>query len=250
METFTSIAHTAAKAVWGDGTERHEPASGVQGDVTKGEPYDGGNIEFDESNKRDSKFDTETTATVENFKQSETSKRDDVEAAETVKPAVGYDEPASAWEASRDVSKGDDVDIESRSKESIMSDGPKPLATIAKENGGDAGNLRSDSESKFSGSAEDATPQSSNDNKSGEGKGTGELYVKTSGLAADGGDFDATKPGAGREADRLMEAKGIERESSDHSKAESSSYGSGNKNDMDKPSIKERIKDKLHLHKS
>lgn len=35
-----------------------------------------------------------------------------------------------------------------------------------------------------------------------QGEGTGEQYVKSSGLAADGGDFDATKPGAGREADR------------------------------------------------
>lgn len=44
METISSMAHTAAKAVWGDGTEHDEPASGVQGDVSKGEPYDGGNI--------------------------------------------------------------------------------------------------------------------------------------------------------------------------------------------------------------
>ena len=34
------------------------------------------------------------------------------------------------------------------------------------------------------------------------GEGTGEKYVKTTGMAADGGDFDATKPGAGREAER------------------------------------------------
>ena len=34
------------------------------------------------------------------------------------------------------------------------------------------------------------------------GEGTGEKYVKTTGMAVDGGDFDATKPGAGREADR------------------------------------------------
>ena len=33
-------------------------------------------------------------------------------------------------------------------------------------------------------------------------EGTGEQWVKTSGVAADGGDFDAAKPGAGREADR------------------------------------------------
>lgn len=44
METISSMAHTAAKAVWGDGTEQNEPASGVRGDVTKGEPYDGGNF--------------------------------------------------------------------------------------------------------------------------------------------------------------------------------------------------------------
>ena len=35
-----------------------------------------------------------------------------------------------------------------------------------------------------------------------ENKGTGEQWVKTSGMAADGGDFDATKPGAGKEAER------------------------------------------------
>lgn len=33
-------------------------------------------------------------------------------------------------------------------------------------------------------------------------EGTGEKWVKTTGMAADGGDFDATKPGAGREAAR------------------------------------------------
>lgn len=37
--------------------------------------------------------------------------------------------------------------------------------------------------------------------------GTGTQYVKTSGMAAEGGDFDATKPGAGREADRKSSFK-------------------------------------------
>lgn len=35
-----------------------------------------------------------------------------------------------------------------------------------------------------------------------EEKGTGEKWVKTTGVAADGGDFDAKKPGAGKEAER------------------------------------------------
>ncbi|EFX05659.1 hypothetical protein CMQ_3728 [Grosmannia clavigera kw1407] len=40
-------------------------------------------------------------------------------------------------------------------------------------------------------------------------KGTGEKYVRSSGLQADGGDFDAANPGAGREAERLLEEKGL-----------------------------------------
>lgn len=38
--------------------------------------------------------------------------------------------------------------------------------------------------------------------KESQGEGTGMLYVKSSGMNAEGGDFDASKPGAGREADR------------------------------------------------
>ncbi|EPS44549.1 hypothetical protein H072_1474 [Dactylellina haptotyla CBS 200.50] len=49
-------------------------------------------------------------------------------------------------------------------------------------------------------------PDSENDSK---GEGTGTLYEKSTGLAADGGDFDATRPGAAREAQRLMDEKGI-----------------------------------------
>lgn len=48
------------------------------------------------------------------------------------------------------------------------------------------------------------------DDKSNE-EGTGVKYVKTSGVAAEGGDFDATKPGAGAEATRLMDQGGIHR---------------------------------------
>jgi hypothetical protein len=38
--------------------------------------------------------------------------------------------------------------------------------------------------------------------KTSGGEGTGEQWVKSSGMKADGGDFDASAPGAGREADR------------------------------------------------
>jgi hypothetical protein len=40
-------------------------------------------------------------------------------------------------------------------------------------------------------------------------EGTGEKYEKSTGMAAEGGDFDASRPGAGREADRILDQKGI-----------------------------------------
>ncbi|KAI5460053.1 hypothetical protein BGZ63DRAFT_426002 [Mariannaea sp. PMI_226] len=71
-------------------------------------------------------------------------------------------------------------------------------------------------------------------------EGTGQEYVRSSGFAADGGDFDATKPGAGREADRLLEQKGNQPDS------EGSGGSHGHK---DKPSLGHRIKEKLHISK-
>lgn len=46
METINNMATAAAKAVWGEGADgkKEEPVSGVQGDTSKGEPFDAGNI--------------------------------------------------------------------------------------------------------------------------------------------------------------------------------------------------------------
>lgn len=44
METISNMANTAAKAVWGTSASHEEPISGKSGDVSKGEPYDAGNI--------------------------------------------------------------------------------------------------------------------------------------------------------------------------------------------------------------
>ncbi|KAF2838451.1 hypothetical protein M501DRAFT_1005357 [Patellaria atrata CBS 101060] len=73
----------------------------------------------------------------------------------------------------------------------------------------------------------------------GKEKGTGQEYVKSTGLQADGGDFDATKPGAGMEADRLLEEKGIHREAGDPIPKDP--------NDSGKVSLGTKIKDKLHI---
>lgn len=79
-------------------------------------------------------------------------------------------------------------------------------------------------------------------------KGTGTQHIKPTGFVADGGNFDGIKPGAGQEADRLMEEKGAQRDGA-RDKDMSSSLSSSDKHAKDKPSLGERIKDKLHKHR-
>jgi hypothetical protein len=84
----------------------------------------------------------------------------------------------------------------------------------------------------------------------GKVKGTGEQWVKTSGIAAEGGDFDATKPGAGREATRLMEEKGIKTEGSKfdpEAAAAADNETSTDPEPKEKVSKMAKLKDKLHI---
>lgn len=78
-----------------------------------------------------------------------------------------------------------------------------------------------------------------------EPKGTGEEWVKTSGVQADGGDFDATKPGAGREAERIMEEKGLKKTAPVPEEASATSGGSGS--GEEKRSKMKKLKEKLHI---
>ncbi|MCJ1462672.1 hypothetical protein MMC07_001275 [Pseudocyphellaria aurata] len=84
------------------------------------------------------------------------------------------------------------------------------------------------------------------------GSGTGEQYVKSTGLAADGGDFDATKPGAGREADRLLDQSGIKHNLSPTGAASeptTEDTDTGTPGSGKKPSLGDKIKGKLHIGK-
>lgn len=93
------------------------------------------------------------------------------------------------------------------------------------------------------------------------GKGTGEKWEKSTGLHADGGDFDATRPGAGREADRmwrkvgrvlsradmvtgLLEEKGIHKDAAGAMDQSPPPAGGA---DHQKVSKMEKLKEKLHI---
>jgi len=77
-----------------------------------------------------------------------------------------------------------------------------------------------------------------------EPKGTGEQWVKTTGFAADHGDFDATKPGAAKEADRLLSDKGIHHDEKGNMDSVPEPTGADHK---DKVPLSEKIKTKLHI---
>jgi hypothetical protein len=112
----------------------------------------------------------------------------------------------------------------------VSSPGPKPLSEV-----------KAGAVSRSTGDDDDG-PQ-----KESHGSGTGEQYIKSTGMQADGGDFDASKAGAGKEADRLLEEKGIHHEPG--------TAGPPNEGDEDKSesggksgklSLKDKIKAKLH----
>lgn len=166
-----------------------------------------------------------------------------------------------------DADGGVDAD---KNPDKVKGPGPRPVAELAKEHGGDAGKATGNEK----GAAGDDEDDTDGPQKTSHGEGTGEQYVKTSGLAADGGDFDATKPGAGREADRksypyplnpwpvdansnaigLLETKGVHRDVVDPNKPAAAaepagaSGHAGHEEHKEKTSLKDKIKDKLHRH--
>ncbi|KAI1742489.1 hypothetical protein F4680DRAFT_412354 [Xylaria scruposa] len=273
METINNMAVSAAKVVWGESNQTtEEPVSGRLGDTSKGEPYDAGNIEPTSANSGDvaptSAHTSGTTADTANPDSNTT--KDAKFAKETGTAAESNDTPDNpstnlkAKSVPEDTSKGqgdtrspedpktnpksaptdvNDADEEGVNEaQKLDGPGPKPIAEVAKENGGDAGNDSSSSVNKENKEEKDTKESKESEEEKHENEGTGEQYVKSTGLQADGGDFDATKPGAGREADRLMEEKGIHNPTDPNSAPDSGSPTSGKK------SLGQKIKDKLHRH--
>ncbi|KAJ8123334.1 hypothetical protein ONZ43_g691 [Nemania bipapillata] len=257
METINSIAVSAAKAVWGENrSSSEEPVSGRLGDTSK-EPTNANagneastngitNGDLDGDIAGDAKF-AKTTGTAAESHDTPNKPPTDIKASsgagdsskEQNDTRPPEDPKTNPETAPTDVNDAEEEGVNEAPK--LDGPGPKPIAQVAKENGGDAGN-----DSTSSVSSADKSKDEINESKeeSHESKGTGEKYVKTTGLHADGGDFDATKPGAGREADRLMEEKGMHNPADPSSKSDSgdSSPTSGKK------SLGQKIKDKLHRH--
>ncbi|PTB35396.1 uncharacterized protein TrAFT101_011272 [Trichoderma asperellum] len=275
LETLNQLASSAAKAVWGDSNdaETHkEPISGATGDVSKGEPYDAGNLDPQAQSKVESRLSGEEAAEAEpseladdeHYTLSSSKKdKDNLSAAATTTTTNdGLHEPRGTPTTGVNPEEGKPLD-------ELTGKGPRPIEIVAKENGGNAAAATEDSSTSGSAAPEEKKPETADaqqnttttattNDSSSKKEATDEEYVKSSGLAADGGDFDAAKPGAGLEADRLMEQKGIKTddvdntEHKDQNSSSNSSTGrkSSDSSRRDKPKLKERIKNKLHMHGS
>lgn len=131
-------------------------------------------------------------------------------------PSVGAD-PMSAQKPDQKHQGGDRPLEEPSGEEAAAVSGKKDEAEAAL-NRRDPDDHSGEPMKVHGGSEEDDPDRSKSMGQPGGGEhgkvyGTGEKWVKTSGLAAEGGDFDATKPGAGKEATRLMEQKGMSKDS-------------------------------------
>ncbi|KAL7905780.1 hypothetical protein GGI35DRAFT_122961 [Trichoderma velutinum] len=263
METINQLATSAAKAVWGDSStaETHkEPISGATGDVSKGEPYDAGNLDPKDQSKVESSLKSHEDespsdlAEDEYYALSSSAKNKPLpESPRTQEPMNKLqDKTATKPKDTTDADK--DVNPEQgKPLDKLTGAGPRPVEELAKENGG---NAAAASSNDAVASQEDKTrqPKLPEDNSERDDKkweATEDEYVKTTGLAADGGNFDAAKPGAGVEADRLMGQKGLKTDDDDNHNHKASSSGrksSDSGRHKDKPSLGERIKNKLHRH--
>jgi hypothetical protein len=257
METINSVATAAAKAVWGEGDASKEPVSGAQGNVAKGEPYDAGNLDTPAQEK--------VEARLGNFGNDDgTSPSDKATGATT---GVTTSTAADTSTKQIDTRHPEEVTEEPEvvDPDNLKGPGPKPIDVVAKEHGGDAGQSKQEPVGLSSGvAAENPAPSDDKKATSGDqaGSGTGEEYIKTTGFSADGGDFDATKPGAGKEADRLLEKKDHEggatpaaaattdkvADKSTETNGSDSKDTSKSKHSKNKPSLTERIKAKFHRH--
>lgn len=251
METINNVASAAAKAVWGDSEASKEPVSGVKGDVSKGEPYDAGNLDTPSQEKVEMRLDSggNTDGPPSSDKPTATASA----------PPKG-----DTSGGQNDTRHPDDVP-DTLDPDTLTGPGPKPVEVVAKQHGGDAGQAKKPSSDPSS----PPGPSSGGDSKVQEenkedaaNAGTGDAYMKTTGFSADGGDFDAKNPGAGREADRLVHQKHSNDETTETTTATTATTAqspsqtdaaNGNsspssKHSKNKPSLSERIKAKLHRH--
>jgi hypothetical protein len=245
METISSMADTASRAIWGSGAKSdEEPVSGQQGAGTVNEPFDKGNQEIQPTNGSAKGPSEATTGDVAG---------DPTSGQQPVQKQQGADRPSEEPKSDSKIQ----MPHTDEEREKMVETGKFPHDP--NDHSGEPLKMHTDGEKKQE-TEEIKTEGKTDRSKSvahegggthGKKEGTGTEYVKSSGLQADGGDFDATNPGAGAEANRLLEEHGVHKDKASAKPDDTSavSQQSGQSGE-EKVSKMQRLKEKLHIGKS
>jgi len=258
MDTISNIAGAASNAIWGQPKTTEEPVSGKQGAGTVEEPFDKGNEESTTATGTSASAGPERNLAPKSGVDTATNRDGPSESTSaTVDPKSGqntqvkHQGAANPGDAPKEQDTKTAVPHTDEEREALMMKGEFPHDP----------NDHSGEPLKMHGGAEkkEDTPQNTTSaktdrsksvaqeggNEMGKKLGTGEQYVKSSGLVSEGGDFDATKPGAGAEATRLLEENGVHKATPDKTSEASSSSLVGS--EKTKTSKMAKIKEKLHI---
>jgi len=256
METVNTVVSSASKLIWGQTQQGEEPVNGQTGAGTVNEPFDKGNDVSDTANTTTPSTTDTTTTLSTNPASSGAIPHQKQQGADRPEDAPNATETAAVTEQ-KDAGEGSaasgPVHVTSdQQREELAEKGELPHDP--NDHSGEPMKMHAggDPEKPVEGeSTKEKTERSASVAQEGGGehgkvKGTGEQWIKTSGIAAEGGDFDAMKPGAGREATRLMEEKGIKTEGSKFD-PEAAKDTTPTETETEKVSKLAKLKDKLHI---
>jgi len=275
METINNLASSASNTLFGQNSNTdtttdtgndvsgREPIAGEQGKGTKEDPFDHGNQEIAQEQP-------ETHAEARDGPSEAASGAEATgDDSSAPKPAVAEqregNDPAKEHQGSKKPNEEPkEGDFQSKlphsdeEREKMMETGDFPHdpndhsgEPLHMHGGGDKSKEDDTKEEETEDAAtvdrRKSVAQEGGDPHEGK-KGTGEQYVKSSGMAVDGGDFDASNPGAGAEANRLLEEKGIHKsEGNQGPPQELDDTPTGAGDDTAKVSKLDKIKEKLHM---
>lgn len=267
MQSVKGAVSKAEDRISGHGREHagEEPVSGVKGSGTGIDPYDAGNATAQPGNPVEGHSEGSSanlerhTSDARAGGKSEPRSPEKVTDSEQTKTLGGPpgNTTKNAASAKKDLNDSLKKEADPPPAENDLDPAGVPgnTKTLSHEETDDPPPGSSDSSSK---DKTDATSESGSSRRSsekgsdGHPEGTGTKHYKSTGFAAQGGDFDAKAPGAGKEAGRLLEEQGEDLRAPSHGAEEGG--GGGHHGGLWKGTHKsgltmDKAKEKLHIGK-
>jgi len=251
------MASHASKTIWGENSSTEsgtEPQSGERGSGTVNDPYDHGNQDENPSattngstTNTDKTLSSGVNTSAENRSgPSEATSSDNAGDPSSSSTPAQKQQGADRPNEEPSNNKNPKVPHTDEEREELMEKGGE-FPRDPNDHSGEPLKMHDDSENSEKKDRSQSVSQEGG-NPHGKTMGTGEQYVKSSGMPAEGGDFDASNPGAGQEATRLMEEKGIK---SDGNRGPPAGPADGEDKSTNDDKVKvsklEKIKEKLHI---